>query len=52
VLFNASIKENLLFANPDATDEECKQALKDANAWDFINEMEGKMETNVGSGGG
>ena len=36
VLFNTSIKENMLFAQPDATDEEIIQALKDANAWDFI----------------
>jgi ABC-type multidrug transport system fused ATPase/permease subunit len=36
LLFNTSIKENMLFAKPDATDEEIKQALKDANAWDFI----------------
>ncbi len=36
VLFNMSIKENLLYGNPYATDEEVKQALKSANAWDFI----------------
>jgi ABC-type multidrug transport system fused ATPase/permease subunit len=36
ILFNTSIKENLLFSKPDATDEEIIQALKDANAWDFI----------------
>jgi ABC-type multidrug transport system fused ATPase/permease subunit len=26
----------MLFAKPDATDDEIEQALKDANAWDFI----------------
>jgi len=36
VLFNTTIKENLLFAKEDATDAEIEQALKDANAWDFI----------------
>ena len=36
VLFNMSIKENILYGNPDATDEEVIQALKSANAWDFI----------------
>lgn len=36
VLFNASIKENMLFAKPDATNDEIIQALKDANAWSFI----------------
>jgi ABC-type multidrug transport system fused ATPase/permease subunit len=28
----------LLFAKPDATEEELIQSLKDANAWDFIQE--------------
>jgi len=36
VLFNTTIKENMLFAKKDATDEEITQALKDANAWGFI----------------
>lgn len=40
------------FANPDATDQECEQALRDANAWDFIKELHDKMDTNVGAGGG
>jgi len=26
----------MLFAKPDATDDEIEMALKDANAWDFI----------------
>jgi ABC-type multidrug transport system fused ATPase/permease subunit len=33
-----SIKENLLYGNPLATEEEILQALKSANAWDFIQE--------------
>jgi len=28
ILFNASIKENMLFANPDATEDEIVDALK------------------------
>jgi len=31
-----SIKDNLLYGNPNATDEDVIQALKSANAWDFI----------------
>jgi len=42
----------LRFANPKATDEECIQALKDANAWEFIKDLELKEKTNVGAGGG
>ncbi len=36
VLFNQSIRENMLFAKPDATDQEIIEALKAANAWDFV----------------
>lgn len=36
VLFNMTIKENILYGNPHATDEEVIAALKSANAWDFI----------------
>lgn len=54
VLFNQSIKENLLYGNPDANDEEIIQALKSANAWDFINQKMGLegINTNVGNAGG
>nr|AAK19598.2 putative ABC transporter [Sterkiella histriomuscorum] len=54
VLFNNSIKENLLYGKPDATDEEVIQALKSANAYDFINEKMGKtgINTHVGNAGG
>lgn len=40
VLFNTTIKENLRFAVPDASDEDMIQALKDANAWSFIEKKE------------
>jgi subfamily B ATP-binding cassette protein MsbA len=36
VLFNHSIRENMLFAKPVATDQEIIEALKAANAWDFV----------------
>ncbi len=54
VLFNQSIKENLLYGNPEATDEEVIQALKSANAWDFIQQKMGEnsINTNVGNAGG
>ena len=54
VLFNTSIRENLLYGKPDATDDEIIQALKSANAWDFINEKMGQdgINTNVGNAGG
>jgi len=54
VMLNATIKENMLLAKPDASDEEIKQALKDANAWDFITKKMGEkgIHTSVGTGGG
>jgi ATP-binding cassette subfamily B (MDR/TAP) protein 1 len=52
ILFNTTIKENMLFAKPDAADDEIIGALKAANAWDFINKMDKGLETSVGSGGG
>lgn len=44
----------MLFAKPDATEEELIQALKDANAWSFIKNKLGTkgIDTIVGSGGG
>ena len=36
VLFNTTIEENLKFAKPDATRDEIEEALKAANAWEFI----------------
>jgi subfamily B ATP-binding cassette protein MsbA len=43
-----------LYGNPNATDEEIIQALKSANAWDFINQKMGEQSiyTNVGNAGG
>jgi len=52
VLFNATIRENMLFSNPDASETDIIDALKAANAWDFINEFEGKLNTMVGGTGG
>jgi ABC-type multidrug transport system fused ATPase/permease subunit len=49
-----SIKDNILYGNPDATDLEVVKALKSANAWDFINKKmkEQGINTNVGNSGG
>lgn len=38
-MFNASIRENMKFAKPDATDKEIKEALEAANAWTFIKKI-------------
>lgn len=51
ILFNDSIKNNMLIAKPDATDEEIINSLKIANAWEFIKILPGKIETNIGDSG-
>lgn len=42
----------MLFANPKASDAEIEDALKAANAWDFIQKMEKRLDTIVGGSGG
>ena len=42
----------MLFAKPDASDEEIEQALKNANAWDFIEDKMGSQGINGQVGGG
>ena len=52
LLFDTSIIENIRFGKPDATDEECKEAAKNANAHDFISNFPQGYETTVGPRGG
>jgi ABC-type multidrug transport system fused ATPase/permease subunit len=47
-LILGSIRENLLFGNKDATVDDMKHALKQANA-DFVYEMENGLDTYIGS---
>ncbi len=51
ILFGGSIKENIAYGKPDATDEEILEAAKKANAWLFIKDFPEKMETLVGERG-
>lgn len=50
-LFNCSIKENIAYGNPDATDEEIIEAAKKANIHDYIMTLEQGYDTNVGERG-
>jgi ATP-binding cassette, subfamily B, bacterial MsbA len=51
ILFNDSIKNNILIGKQDATDEEVINALKIANAYEFVSELPNGMETNIGDAG-
>ncbi len=50
-LFSGTVRENLLYANPNATDEEIKRALKLVSADDVVARLEKGLETDVGEGG-
>ncbi len=51
ILFGGTIKENIAYGNPDATDEEIILASKQANALNFIESFPEKFETIVGERG-
>ena len=50
-LFNASIRENILYGRLDATDEEVVEAAKRANIHDYIMTLPDKYETQIGERG-
>ena len=51
VLFNATIKENILYGRLDATDEEVYEAAKAANVLEFVEKMPDGLDTIVGERG-
>ncbi len=50
-LFNGTIRDNLLYAKPDATEEDMIEALKKANIWDFVDKQPKGIDTEVGNRG-
>ena len=51
ILFNDSIKNNLLIGKPEATDSEIIESLKVANAWEFVEKLPEKIYSNIGDSG-
>jgi len=51
ILFDCTIRENILYANQGASEEEVWEACRNANAYDFISKLPNKLETMVGEGG-
>ncbi|MGP1479074.1 MAG: ABC transporter ATP-binding protein [Capnocytophaga sp.] len=51
ILFNDTIKNNLLIGKPDATDEELVAAAKIANAYEFIQDLPEGFNTTIGDAG-
>lgn len=52
ILFNDTIRNNVLIGDEHATDEEVIEALKVANAWEFVSEFPKGLDMNIGDGGG
>jgi ATP-binding cassette subfamily B protein len=50
-LFHRSLRDNIAYARPDATDEEILQAIKRANAYEFVKELPNGLDTIVGERG-
>ena len=51
MLFGGTIRENILYGKPDATDEEVIEAAKQSNSWEFIKTFPEQLETIVGERG-
>lgn len=51
VLFGTTIAENIRYGREDATDADIEQAIKEANAYDFISKLPDKLNTMVGERG-
>lgn len=50
-LFSGTVRDNMKWGNPDATDEEIIEACKQAQAWDFISKKPGALDSEVSQGG-
>jgi subfamily B ATP-binding cassette protein MsbA len=51
IMFNGTIKENIKIGKLDATDDEIIEALKIANAYEFVNDLPNGIHTNIGDSG-
>ena len=52
ILFNDTVANNLKVGKEDASDEEITEALKIANAWEFVKDLPEGIHTNIGDSGG
>jgi subfamily B ATP-binding cassette protein MsbA len=51
ILFNDTIRNNIALGKENATDEEIIAALKIANAYEFVKDLPGGIQTNIGDSG-
>lgn len=50
-LFSGTIRENMLYAKPDASDDEICDALRAVSALDIVNGLDSGLDSKVGEGG-
>ncbi|MEK7570850.1 MAG: ABC transporter ATP-binding protein [Patescibacteria group bacterium] len=50
-LFSSTIRENVAYGRPNATEKEIIEALRKANAWDFVSKFAKGIESEVGERG-
>lgn len=51
ILFNDSVRNNIAISDDTISDEEIIEALKVANAWEFVSKLPDGIHTNVGDSG-
>lgn len=51
ILFGGTIRENIAYGKPAASEEEIREAARQANAWEFIDSFPEKLDTVVGDRG-
>lgn len=51
MLFHRSLRENIAYGNPDATERQIRRAARQANALDFIKKLPEGLDTTVGERG-
>ncbi|MFD2727289.1 ABC transporter ATP-binding protein [Hyunsoonleella rubra] len=51
ILFNDTVRNNILIGKEDASEEEIIEALKIANAWEFVKDLPNGIDTNIGDSG-
>ena len=51
ILFSGSVRDNIIYSKPNATENQIWEALKQANIDDFVMSLSKKLETNIGEFG-
>lgn len=51
ILFNDTVKNNILLGDENASNEQVIEALKIANAWEFVKDLPQGIDTNIGDSG-